>query len=439
MFLNLLIVYCQFKVIYDNQTMADFKFLCKSEYEKPALKLDLLKLIVFIRNGDRSPDKGKNDGWKKKMCINCRSKECSLVHCKNGMLTVKGYKQGYDLGSFIKSEYYPRFYKKNIEYINNRDHVLFDYDKKTDDDHIGLPKTSNANKNMTENLKTGNEKVYFDLDHYRKSQSNKPQSPDIKINGYYYNTKKSYVFLKSVLDSLDYSDLKTRKIDSLECSSQCLDLRNSLFSKNDSERLVSGAEFDKIITSFCNDVPIDCSKFECDLMKMNDYLVQEKLNFEDNLAKMKEDIVSVAIDFGNLSQFLLSIMKNEDISIVSATSETIISLLVGLNTQNDDLIPYAGAVFIELLRDKTGNEFYSVVYNKKRMEFGMFKEKYVEKKEFERFLNMFALNSNKITEICKYSMKSFDKNELLEFKKQKLKDIFDPLVQKLHEKRLLIK
>lgn len=422
MFLNLLAVYCQFKVIYDNQTMADFKFLCKSEYEKPPLNLDLLKLIVFVRNGDRSPEKGENNGWKKKMCLNCKSKECSLVHCNNGMLTVKGYKQGYDLGTFIKREYYPKFYKKDVKYINNRNHVFFDYGKNA---VRGRSIISNKENHRIENNKTNSGRD--DL------------QPDIKVNAYYYNTKKNYVFLRSILDSLDYSEAKVKKINRLECSPKCLDLRNALFSKNDSERLVSGVEFDKVITSFCNDVPIDCSRFECDLMKMNDYLVQEKLNFEDSLAKMKEDIVSVAIDFGNLSQFILDILGNEDISIVSATSETLITLLAGLNTQNNDLIPYAGAVFIELLRDKVGNEFYSVVYNKKRMEFGMFKEKYVEKNEFERFLKMFATNSKKITEICKHNIKSFDKNGLLEFKKQKLKNMFDPLIQKLHEKRLLIK
>lgn len=375
-----------------------FKSLCKPDYGSVKHNMELVNLTVFIRNGDRAPTYGENHGWHKRMCIKCKNIGCMLKHCANDMLTVRGYKQGHDVAAFIKQEYYPRFESKSTEYRLDRNKLIF------------------SRSNYASDI-----------------------SPQISINGYYYKTNKSNVFLTSITDMLEYSSLKLHPIKEIGCEDSCLSLRNSFFSKNDSERLSPSSEFDRIIGSLCNDAPIECGRFGCDLMKMEEYMVQEKQNFEDNLTRMREDIIASFIGFSPLSKFMLEIMPKSDINIVSVTGETIITLLAGLNTQNADLIPYAGAVFIELWKDKTGKEFYSVNYNGKRMKFGLFKEEYVAKKEFEKFLKMFAKNSNKIHKICNYSAKRTSEEHLLAMKKEKIRELSDPLIKELHKRRVLIK
>ncbi len=44
-------------------------------------------------------------------------------------------------------------------------------------------------------------------------------------------------------------------------------------------------------------------------MKMEEFISQEKMSFEDNLAKMKEGISAITVDFTNLSQFILSLLS----------------------------------------------------------------------------------------------------------------------------------
>jgi len=411
--------------------MSDFSFLCGSDYGHPSHGMDLasltvpstaasgpmnfsglitsstpspmelVSLLVFARNGDRSPEKGRNKGWRKNMCVKCSKGTCQLTQCGNGMLTVKGYKQGHDLAGFIKKEYYPRFNKK-ISYGKSQGHPL--------------PR--------------------------EESES----MADISVHGYYYKSKKNHVFIKSIVGALDYSNVRLKPIEDLGCPSECLDLRNALFSKNDSEKLISGGEFDRIVGSLCNEIPVECGKFSCDLADMEEYLTQEKMNFEDNLVKMAEDIVPTAVSFGGVSEFILGVLPNREISIVSVTAETIITLLAGLNTDNSRLVPYAGAVFIELWRTSEGKELYSVVYNGKRENVGLFKEKFVEKREFEKFLKMFVKHRRDVNEICRFKPKveSIDelmavKDEILELKKERVRGVFSPLIRKLHEKRVLVK
>lgn len=453
-------VICEFRIIHGNQTMNDFISLCGSKYGKISVNMSLQKLIVFTRNGDRSPENGKNKGWSKRMCIRCKGSRCSLVHCKNGMLTVKGYKQGHDLAGFIKKEYYPKFTNKNINYVKDRNHPFYKtnnlLEKKNEDsneekvliesmtpellNNVSIY-TSDASDfiNKSENFVKSFAKEHNFENFEYKDQTDENITADINIHGYYYKNSKNQVYLKSIIEALEYKDIKMKSIPNLGCRAECLDLRNSIFSKNDSEKLVSGGEFDRIIGSLCNEAPIECGKFNCDLMKMEEYITQEKMTFEDNLAKMHEDIISTTVDFAEISKFIIDILLNEDISIVSVTGETIISLLGGLNTNNSELVPYGGTVFIELWKDKKDNEFYSVFYNGKRMKIGFFREHFVEKSQFVRFLKMFTKHSDNITKICKIKSSLMSKDELLNYKKEKLKDLFEPLVQKLHDKRLLVK
>ena len=217
-------------------------------------------------------------------------------------------------------------------------------------------------------------------------------------------------------------------------------MKNILFQKRDSDKITPGGEFDRIVTSLCTDVPIDCEKFDCDLMKMEDYLVQTMQTFEDDISKMREEFMSVAVDFAPLSKFILEkISEKGDINLVSVTGETIISLLAGLNTNNQELVQYGGAVFLELWKDKAGVEFYGVRYNNKQMEFGLFKEKYVKKAEFIKFLEMFAFYDKKIEKICRFKVYSTKKADMLDHKKKELTKLLNPLIEKLHAERILNK
>ncbi len=409
--------------------MSNFKNLCSSSYGKVSSGMSLQNLTVFFRNGDRSPEDGKNLAWQKRMCINCDGSKCSLSHCRNGMLTVKGYKQGHDLSAFIKQEYYSKFNDKKIEIINN----------------IRANKNLKTGSSSIETLENTSVLPLHDNVHGAMFSSTikhslEDLSPDIRINGYYYSNNRSYAFLKSVVESLEYSDLELQKIRSLNVKKSCIDLKNSIFQKTDSDRITPGGEFDRILTSLCTDVPIDCEKFDCDLMKMEDYLVHTMQSFEDDISKMREEFLSVAVDFAPLSKFVLEkISGKADINLVSVTSETILTLLAGLNTNNQELVQYSGAVFLELWKDKAGTEFYGLRYNNKQMEFGLYKEKYVKKSEFMKFLDMFASNDRKIEKICRFKVYSTKKADMIAHKKKELLKLLDPLIEKLHAKRLLIK
>lgn len=429
---------CRFKVIYMNQTMGNFKNLCNSEYGKVANEMSLQNLSVFFRNGDRAPEDGSNLAWNKRMCINCNGNKCSLSHCKNGMLTVKGYKQGHDLSAFIKQQYYAKFNNKKIETIDNKNRTRIFLDNFGVTQPYISEYSGNTNSHLVSSEHTDNyHGAIFSAEQAHVSDD---QTPDIKVKGYYYPNNRSYGFLKSVVESLEYSSLNIHMIRSLNTKKSCLDLRNSLFQKLGNERLTTKGEFDKIISSLCTDVPVDCSKFECDLMKMEDYLVQTQQSLEDDISRMREDFLAIAIDFAPLSRFILDIIKsNGDINLVSVTGETIISLLAGLNTNNQELIPYGGAVFLELWKDKAGNEFYALRYNEKQMDFGLFKEKFIEKSQFIKFLEMFAVNEKKIEKICKHKTYRKNRSENIDISKQKLTKLLNPIMKKLHDKRILIK
>lgn len=383
--------------------MSDFKYLCKAKYGKVSHGMELVNLTVFARNGDRAPDDIEESGWKKRMCVKCNKTECTLKHCTENMLTVKGYKQGHDLAAFIKQEYYPRFHKKNTGYINDRNNLLFPRNT-----HLDLETVLSV-------------------------------SPEIDIGGYYYKKSKNHVFLKSILHALEYSNAKMSSIKPLGSRPECEDLRSTFFSKKDTEKLGPSVAFKRIIGSLCNDVPINCNKFDCDLIKIEDYLVQEKMNIEDSLAKMGEDFIASAIGFAEISKFILENSTKHDMAIVSVDAETILDLLAGLNIRNTDLVPYGSAVFVELWRDPAGNQFYSINYNGQQMKFGLFKEEFVQKEEFEKFLGMFSKRADKIRKVCEYKAPDFDKDSLMYAKIAEMKKIFTPLVTTLYRKGILAK
>lgn len=455
---------CLSKVIYGNETMEDFKSLCSASYGKVGTDLELVQLTVFARNGDRSPEMGRNRAWSKRVCVKCPKNHCSMVPCRNGMLTIKGYHQGHALARFIKDEYYPKFSKRlrnKTEYTD----ILPDHRRIFwSDSRQTTSRSGNIAENREKDSNTPSPaQKPLVTSHAQQSQKagqglgtpfghstglmnivamgNILESDArVSIRGYFYRESKHRVFLKSILETLEYSDLSLRKIDSLSCPEECKDLRNILFFKRDSDDLYTSQQFDKIISSLCTDVPINCEKFGCDLEKMESVLVQEKLNFEDNLARMREDIASVSVDFGSMADFLLRVISEPyDISLVSVSGKTIVSLLAGLNTSNQKLAPYGASVFIELWKNKNSEEFYSVLYDGTRMKFGLFKEEFVRKSEFQKFLKMFAKHKDQIQGICHESIGGMSSDQLLDAKKEKIKHVLKPIVERLRKNRILSK
>lgn len=559
------------RVIYRNNTMHDFKALCNPNYGNVNLDMKLEKLIVFVRNGERSPNKGSNKEWKKRSCIKCTKTKCEMVSCKKGMLTIKGYNQGHNLATFIKTNYYPKFEKlKDQTFFSNKSkknenrllgdslsshmkdshkddskiHTGNDYDpdgilkslklidnshnnassnlindvsgvqslilskrsaqnevlrdKRSGSGHSGpygafynalsfpdegrpfsaeLRPMFNSNKedninqsrapdimNMNANasqmeiaknieeskseLSTKN-KPKNSISSYIKNDEkmidslnslslfNKHNKPSIK--GYFYNDDRSYVFLNSILETLDYSKLKTTTINSLLCPDECEDLRNHLFKEKGELDVYKSEEFDAIMTSLCTDVPIDCEKYECDLEKMLSVLTDKYLDAEDNWAKLRENFLAVSVDFTNVSKFLLNALGNDtDISIVSVGNHEILSLLAGLNTKNEKQVSYGSAIFIELWKNKKNENYYSVVYNGERMGIGLFKEKFLKEEEFEKYLKMFVKQEKEIKDTCRIKGKGATE-EVLQLKEKRLREKFEPLLEKLRTKRVLNK
>lgn len=417
--------------------MSDFKHLCSSSYAPVKTNLTLKKLIVFARNGDRCPEQLQKGIWSKRRCINCTESNCYLAKCNKGMLTIKGFKQGHDLAAYIKKEYYPKFSYKKTNSIGNRNHPVLEVL-----DHRSSASVSTQNADLEEDKhqsKVG-EQLSGEYFYMTDKREDNELRPDIKVQGYYYNNEKNLSFLKSVTESLEYSKCNIKKIEFIGCKKVCLGLRNSLFDKKDSEKIIAGNQFHSIISSLCNDVPINCSSFDCDLTKMQDFLVLTKMNFEDDLARMREEFSAKAVDFASLSSFLLRLISQEnDIEVASVSGETIISLLAGLNTNNNDLVAYGGSVFIEVWADKMNREFVSLRFNGKELDFGFYKEKFIHVDQFKKYLKLFSENEKEITKICRFRSFYLKKTELIEEKKKRLNKMLGPLIEKLHKNRLLNK
>lgn len=396
---------CQSRIIYNNNTMYDFKSLCNTKYGQVDINMTLEKLIIFTRNGDRSPNTSPDKAWHKRMCIVCPNHACLMTPCKESMLTVKGYNQGHVLADFIKQQYYSKFLDQRNNIFNN-----------CGDDHL---------KDLANVIKP---------DHFLQ----KTKSPTIK--GYFYNNNKSHVFLKSILETLDYSDLSLNPIDSLLCTKECKPVRDRLFNSTGILNVFENHDFDKIMSSLCNDVPLNCNKFDCDLEKMENVLLEQKLVSEDNLALLREDFVSIFVDFSEMANFILNISKESyDVNLVSVGNHEMLTLLAGLNTRNQEPVSYGAAVFIELWRTKKHKKLYSVLYNGSRLNFGLFNETFVKEEEFNKFLGMFSRKSKMIRRICNIKNPEMTSEELIELKETKMRSELQDIINKLRDKRVLKK
>lgn len=423
--------------------MNDFKALCSSDYGKVDLDLELVKLTVIVRNGERSPKIDTKSHWNNRMCIKCPRNVCTMSPCRDEMLTVKGYHQGHLLANFIKDQYYPKFSKKNTVESkdmpqNKNKRRIFWYN-----DNQALPENQNDEKySSSPYFQSAMPLTSSPYGFNRIISSYSILEPETtpSIKGYFYINPKHHVFLKSIVETLHYSNLTLKKIKPLTCTDECQKLRDSLYSKGKQPKHSFAAEFEQIISSLCTDVPIDCSKFDCDLEKMDDFLIQEKLDFEDSLAKMREEITAVSVDFSQMAAFLiLALDEPEDIQLVSVDNQSITTLLAGLNTSNNKPISYGAAVFIELWKNKGQEEFYSVLYNGKRMKFGLFKEAFVKKTEFMKYLKMFSNYSNQIKQICNEQIKDLNEKDLLDLKTAQVKNVLEPFIEKLKKSRVLVK
>lgn len=411
---------CESKVIYNNNTMQDFKSLCEASYGEVDVSMKLEKLVVFVRNGDRSPNETVSKQWKKRQCIDCNKNGCKMTRCKNGMLTIEGYHQGQLLARFIKEQYYNRMQTETSLISNLNNNSI-----STNIKDVSNTKRNNVLKELER--VTGHSKM-FENNFYPK------------IQGYYYSTKKSYAFLKSILEILSFSEIKSEHIDTLQCNRSCVNLRNHLFQGKGKIDAFQNKDFDSIMASFCTDVPMDCNKFNCDLERMEEVLLQQTLDSEDNLAKMSENVLAVLVDFSNMATFLLKVLLKEDqVSVVSVGNGEMITLLAGLNTNNHWQVPYGSGIFIELWKNKSQERFYSVLYNGLRMKIGLFKEKFVAEAEFIKFIQMFENEKGKIDNICNMNIKGSDPAHLVKLQEKRLKLEMEDLLQNLRSRRVLVK
>lgn len=408
------------KTIYANQTMNDFKRLCSAHYGSVNLDYELVNLTVIMRNRDKAPKLEKNSEWPKRMCVKCPRNKCSMFPCNQEMLTMKGYLQGHLLAKFIKEQYIPKF--------------------KASDEHAGILNS----KQNTDSLKQRTWKSQFKDFHGLNSIIN--MSNILKnyhhpsIVGYFYKDVKHHAFLKSIVETLDYSEISYKRIQPLICDGNCSILLNSISNQTQVGSTKLNPLFESITSSLCNDVPINCEKFDCDLEKMEEFLIQEKLSFEDGLEHMRENVMAVTVDFSKMAGFLLDTLKTSaDINLVSVDNQTLITALAGLNTANQKLIPYGSAIFIELWKNKSQEEFYSLLYNGVRMKFGLYKEMFVKKQEFMNYLKMFADYNELISKISNQALKDITEKEFIDLKTKELKSLLDPLAEMLKKNRVLAK
>ena len=92
----------------------NFAGYCIPVYDVDPTDMAVEKLIVLFRHGDRAPLSTANTLWESESCVECSTKTCRKIPCKDGTLTIKGFRQGKRLGSFIREHYqrHPRVFQK---------------------------------------------------------------------------------------------------------------------------------------------------------------------------------------------------------------------------------------------------------------------------------------------------------------------------------------
>lgn len=333
--------------------------------------------MAIFRHGDRAPLKITNDSWHSRSCIKCTQFSCPEVSCDDGLLTTEGYQQAKKLGSFIKNNYLERLNKKS------------------------------------------------------------------SVNAFHSSINRSLSTLNGVIESLGTEVPNIKEESCLLSSSVAVTMKNIILSSKkyakNKEVFSDYYEFDKFVSSYCSDIPYDCSGLSCDVKWIaNRYKEQLKSSLE--LIEMaRQNIVANGLMFGKFADFVKTeINKENNLTLISGHDSNIIKTLQGLNIHMDSFPPYISSIFLEVWKDPSNLKYVKVNYQGKEMKFGLYSEKRVTMENFNKYLDIFVHSNKKIDEIVESKkVKGKLDTQELEYLAEKAKEIYSPIKKDIEANPLI--
>jgi hypothetical protein len=343
---------------------------CEQKLKFNNADAELINLVAVFRHGDRAPLKIKNELWRNKVCISCNG-DCSRVPCDDGMVTMKGFIQSKNLGEFIKKFYVPKF--RSI--------------KSTFAFRSQLPRSYTTIRAVFEGL---------DI-------SVGVQMEKSLMNDYLTTSIKNYI-------------LKEKKL------------------KIKTDSSFEYAQFDHLITSYCNGMPFMCNGPDCNSANVERKYSHQLKSFLNVLDLTRNNFITNGISLGDLGNFIKTeTLRENSISLVSSHDSTIIKLLQGLNIPVEFVPPYSSTVFIEVWKTFDQKKFVRVVYEGEVKEIGLYNEKMIEMKNFIRYLDMFNIPNSKLKSLSKLNkLKSLgNSNTNIRELAKITEDIYQPILNEM--------
>ena len=348
---------------------------CDPQMKFINLNAELINLVAVFRHGDRAPLKIKNEFWRNKTCVECEDK-CNTIKCEDGMVTMKGFSQSQRLGKFIKDFYIPRFRKLE------------------------------------------------------------------KVEAFKTTLDRTYTTLRGVFDGLDMSNIPVQTEEALVHSSFSNAIKKyflkELKSKTHKKTTFDYYKFDEIVTSYCSKTPISCENSVCDREYLLDIYNDHLKAFINVSALSKDHFITSGVSLGDLGHFIKREVKKENtLSLVSSHDSTLIKLLQGLNVTLDSVPPYSSVVFIEIWKDAKNKKFVRVIYEGKVLKIGLYKEKFVNLKNFIDYLDMYNIPNAQVKDIEIDFNSELDTKQDLEEAADATKDAYKPIIKEIKKDPIL--
>ena len=339
----------------------NFLWYCGSRYQKVSQdpKLEIEKVIVIHRHGDRAPVMLNKSRWFESDCVRCSYdsdtgtiSSCAKKKCSAGDLTVKGYTQMHALGRFIKDTY---------------------------GELLGKGKAENKEVALRATASSRTHSSLFGL-----------------INGI------------SKTDAI--KNVCIRENDSLLSPASCPRLRNFASTRNKrffSNLIRKECEIDpaKIAdnywTHLCNEIDMNCDIIGCDEKVIFQHLNASSSSWHDQSRKAQKDQKMMKILFGRIAKDLLDILQgNRYVHILSAHDGTLSSILIGLATNIYGRPPYGSSIFIEQWTDSESERFVRVIYNDRTCRTTIDEHMNIPRDKFMAHLDSLKVDDEELAHLC---------------------------------------
>lgn len=340
--------------------MDDYKSYCEASYSIPKSKegMNIRKIFIFHRHGDRSALDIEGTDWDTKMCKECKVvgnkiDDCSKVKCKAGLLTTKGYRQMKDLGNYIRSHY-------------PLDLLAKMYARATE-----IQRTQTSIHGVLKGIFPNDSVVDIDIKKISKDRLMIPMNCPL-IKSRITNNGSSSL-------STHFKEDKTfdRKI-------------------NDPRRRA-----DLYLSAVCNDIKISCDTISCEDTIIKKFIDRVADQWSDQAKLLAQDEEVLGLTFGMFANDLLGYIKDDKHTafLFSIHDKSISMLAVGFGIQNYEHPPYASAMFLELY-SKDGKKFFRIIYNNEVAETTIDDNEYIPYDKFISYIKLLKKTEEDFEDAC---------------------------------------